>query len=132
MMKNSHRLWLWLCLPLMLMLSSCLGAGMMTENIIDQEMSNLTPGQTKDQMLKQFGLPHFMATIPVGQDVVEIWGYQMGNFTHQEEGMLMFKNERLFAVPRTSSELLKYMYMARVINQAEFHNPLGDSRQNPK
>jgi len=97
---------------------SCVAVPYVTEEVINRKLMNLPLGESKEDVIREFGPAHFVATIPRGEDLIEIFGYQMGNYTYSESGLIIFRNGRVVAAPRDPYEMLKFLYLLRVIDRA--------------
>ena len=80
-----------LWVPLILLFQSCAAVPYVTEEVISRKLMNLPLGASKEKVLREFGPAHFMATIPRGEDLIEIFGYEMGNYTYSESNLIIFR-----------------------------------------
>lgn len=119
-------------LGLVWLFCSCAAAPLVTEEMIDSKLGNLQLGELSQTAQNKLGIPDFVMLIPKEEDRIEIWGYHMGNYTYSEWGLLLFKNDRLIAVPRSHYELLQFLSLTRVIERAQLIKPLEDAKRQVK
>jgi hypothetical protein len=115
------------CLTLALACGGCGTAPLITAQAIDHKLQRLELGTSRDTVIRRLGRPQMVTFIPQGGSEYEIYTYQLGNYTHLEEQMLILKDGRLCAVPRSPEDLLRFMAVSGLIDRrSRFWKPQGE------
>ncbi len=101
----------------------------MTEGAIEEKLASLPMGEPQNEVIRSFGRPHYTVSFDRGENVYDVWEYEMGNFTYRDVGILIFKNGYLVAVRHNTYETLKYLTLVKIIQGAEFTSR-EEARQN--
>ena len=109
-----------LSLILMVTLQSCAAAPYVTSEVIERKFDHLQIGQSRQSAIAQFGAPHYTLSFPKGTDLIEVAGYDLGNFSYADHVVLFFKNGRFIGAPRSDYEIFRLLHTLQVMENAKF------------
>lgn len=66
------------------------------------------------------GQPSYVTSLREGVDVFDVWEYRVGNFLYDRPVVILFRNNRVLALPKSSQELINALYSYGVIRDAQF------------
>ncbi len=99
-----------------------------TRAYVFDRMRSIQIGNTPEQVQYTLeGPPHIVSMMPYGPNSYELWEYRLGNFLYAETAMILFKNGRVIALPKTGNELIEALHAEGVISQAQFWKPRGNA-----
>lgn len=85
------------------------------------QLGSVQIGNTPEQVQYLLnGPPHYVTSLWQGPDAYQVWEYRIGNFLHAETVMIVFKNERVFALPKSARELISIFGSIGLMPQAHF------------
>ena len=100
-----------------------------TRVYVNDRMTGIQLGNAPEQVQSILdGPPHMVSVMQQGPDSYELWEYRVGNFLYAETAMILFKNDRVFALPRSGQELIKILNSAGIIPQAQFRSHSENNR----
>ena len=92
-----------------------------TRLFIYDQIEGIQLGNTPEQVQYLLdGPPHAVSIIQHGMDLYELWEYRVGNFVHAESVMILFKNNRVLALPGSGYELIQILNLQGIVEQARF------------
>ncbi len=92
-----------------------------TRAYVYDRMNSIRLGNTPEQVQYTLdGPPSYVSAVRQGSDIYELWEYKIGNFLYAETSMILFRNGRVMALPRSGHELIRILNDAGVVAQAEF------------
>jgi len=103
-----------------LLLTSCMVSPFITAEYVDRKFSSISLGVEREVVIKKLGHPHYVTTLTQEDDLVEIWEYQVGNFTYYETGSVLLRNGKVVGLPKNHHELIQLLHLMRIIDQAQF------------
>ncbi len=122
-MKKTHLIFL-TALSVIFILSACTAipdAG--TRLYVYNKMDRVQIGNTPEQVIYLMdGQPDYVTSLKSRADVFDIWEYRVGNFLYSETAVLLFKNNRIFAIPQSQQDLIGILYSNGVVLDVQFWN----------
>jgi len=106
--------------------SSCTVMPAATNFMIDDSMNSAQMGSSTGQILNQYGTPHYHVVIPRPRDVVEIWGYDMGNYWVNDAVFLIFRNDALTGISKHPYEMLQTLHSLRILSDGAVFSRLAE------
>lgn len=91
-------------------------------NKVARIQANNTPEQVIFLMGSQ---PDYVSSMKNGVDVFDVWEYTVGNFLYSETVVLLFKNNRVFAIPQSQQDLVGILYSNGILQNVEFWSKEG-------
>lgn len=77
---------------------------------INRKLNNTPLGSSKQQVQASFGNPIYRIKYPQEKSsMIEVWGYEVGNYWYHESLTLFFKDEQFIGIPRKTYDLLFFM-----------------------
>ncbi len=94
-----------------------------TRVYVYDQVQSVQPGNTPEQVQYLLnGPPHAVSIMQMGLDMYELWEYRVGNFLHAKGVMILFKNNRVLAIPQNGYELIQVLNAEGIVPQARFWN----------
>ena len=104
-----------------------------TRLYVYNKMERIQIGNTPEQVIYLMGSqPDYVSSLKNGSDVFDVWEYTVGNFLYSETAVLLFKNNRVFAIPQSQQDLVGILYSSGVLRDVEFwsNEKLKDKTRN--
>lgn len=92
-----------------------------TRLYVYNKMDRIQIGNTPEQVIHLMGSqPDYVSSLKNGADVFDVWEYTVGNFLYSETVVLLFKNNRVFALPQSQQDLVGILYSNGILRDVEF------------
>lgn len=92
-----------------------------TRLYVYNKMDRIQIGNTPEQVIYLMGSqPDYVSSLKNGADVFDVWEYTVGNFLYSETVVLLFKNNRVFALPQSQQDLVGILYSNGILRDVEF------------
>lgn len=97
-----------------------------TRLYVYNKMERIQMGNTPEQVIYLMGSqPDYVSSLKNGADVFDVWEYTVGNFLYSETVVILFKNNRVFALPQSQQDLIGILYSNGVLQGVEFWSKEG-------
>jgi len=97
-----------------------------TRIYVYNKMERVQIGNTPEQVIYLMGSqPDYVSSMKNGADVFDVWEYTVGNFLYSETAALLFKNNRVFAIPQSQQDLIGILYSNGILRDVEFWSKEG-------
>ncbi|HRK61373.1 MAG TPA: hypothetical protein PLY88_02345 [Candidatus Omnitrophota bacterium] len=97
-----------------------------TRLYVYNKMERVQIGNTPEQVIYLMGgQPDYVSSLKNGADVFDVWEYTVGNFLYSETAVLLFKNNRVFAIPQSQQDLIGILYSNGILRNVEFWSKDG-------
>jgi hypothetical protein len=97
-----------------------------TRLYVYNKMDRIQIGNTPEQVIYLMGgQPDYVSSLKNSADVFDVWEYTVGNFLYSETVVLLFKNNRVFALPQSQQDLVGILYSNGILQDAEFWSKDG-------
>lgn len=102
-----------------------------TRVYVYNKMERIQIGNTPEQVIYLMGSqPDYVSSLKNGSDVFDVWEYTVGNFLYSETAVLLFKNNRVFALPQSQQDLVGILYSNGILRDVEFWSKDGLKARN--
>lgn len=92
-----------------------------THLYVYDKVKSVQIGNTPEQVIYLMdGEPTTVTALNEGASVFEVWEYRVGNFIYSQSVVVLFKDRRVFALPKSAQELLGVLYASGVVHNAQF------------
>jgi hypothetical protein len=110
-------------LVLSFLLSSCSFLPTGTDMWINSKLNNTPLGSSREQVQDSFGNPIYRIKYPQGNSLIEVWGYEVGNYWYHESLTVFFKDGQFIGIPRKTYDLLVFMHELGLVDpRSQFVN----------
>ncbi len=97
-----------------------------TRVYVYNKMERIQIGNTPEQVIYLMGSqPDYVSSLKNGADIFDVWEYTVGNFLYSETAVLLFKNNRVFALPQSQQDLVGILYSNGILRDVEFWSKDG-------
>ena len=81
-----------------------------TRVYVYDKVKSIRPGNTPAQVQYLLdGPPTHVSAMRTYSDTFELWEYKVGNFLYSQAPMILFKNQRVIALPKNGFELTQIL-----------------------
>lgn len=92
-----------------------------TRAYVYERLNRVQFGNAPEQVIYLMdGQPSYVTSMAAVPDNYELWEYKVGNFLYAETAMILFKNGRVVALPKSGHELMQILHAGGVLGSSEF------------